>query len=245
MPRKKQISIEPQALQPIEEPMEETMEQPAPPPVKRTPVKSSERIMPEMSLKPDEPKKGIHVSGFMLLFLATAVAAGAVYYWPEYGFRDFLADNNASSTYHPVAHKPVDAGTNITPTPPSGTADKTFASTTYNFEVTYPATATVTGSFDQEKSMTITDSATPNSDLLLEFVPQPIANVRGDIASSFKVISAKDIKFNGYDAREILVGVEDIGPSSIILISRPGGTFKIVHPVGSYDKVLASFKFTK
>jgi hypothetical protein len=207
MPRKKQINnIQPQDLQPIEEPMEESMEVAAPP------RKSTERIMPQMSLKPENPRK-THVAGFVMLFLATAAAGAAVYYWPGYGLRDFMASNNST--------------------------------TSYNFEVTYPTTATLTGDFDKDKSIAIHEGTAAQADLQLEFVAKPIADVRGEIASTFKVVSAKDTKFAGLAAREIIVGVEDIGPARILLISRPGGTFKIINPVGSYDQILASFKFTK
>jgi hypothetical protein len=239
MPRKKQINnIQPQDLQPIEEPMEESMEVAAPP------RKSTERIMPQMSLKPENPRK-THVAGFVMLFLATAAAGAAVYYWPGYGLRDFMASNNSTtSTYTPVNHKPSDAGTNTTPSATT-TTGKTYASSTYNFEVTYPTTATLTGDFDKDKSIAIHEGTAAQADLQLEFVAKPIADVRGEIASTFKVVSAKDTKFAGLAAREIIVGVEDIGPARILLISRPGGTFKIINPVGSYDQILASFKFTK
>jgi hypothetical protein len=239
MPRKKQINIEPQALQPIEEPMEESIEQEAPP------RKSTERIMPQMSLKPENPRK-THVAGFMMLFLATAAAGAALYYWPGYGLRDFMVSNSSTtSTYTPVNHKPSDAGTNTTPSATTSTTSKTYASSTYNFEVTYPSNATLTGDFDKDKSLAIHEGTAAQADLQLEFVAKPITDVRGEIASTFKVVSARDTKFAGVDAREIIVGVEDIGPARILLISRPGGTFKIINPVGSYDQILASFKFTK
>jgi len=236
MPRKK-INIEPQDLKPVDDPLEETIPEVIPEikPPKPNKTPKPERIMPEMDWKPEKPKQGIHVSGFLMLFLATALAAFTVYYWPDFGVRDFM--HSDAQVYTPfVKHREPN-------TVQDPNAHKTYSSSAYNFEIIYPATASVVGDFDIDKMMTIQDLST-ETPLKLEFVAKPIVNARGDIAATMKVVSAKDIKFNGYDAREIIVGVENVGPIRILLMSRPGGTFKITAPVDTYSDILATFKFT-
>ncbi|MBX4204751.1 MAG: hypothetical protein KW788_01010 [Candidatus Doudnabacteria bacterium] len=193
--------------------------------------------MPQMNLKTERPSR-FHVSGFLLLLLAVAIAGAAVYYWPVYGLRDFMVFDDAR--WSPaVIHKAQEQS-------PSQDANtwKTYTST--SFSVMYPPSYEATGDFDKSKIVVIHDASTgadnSGETVTIEFVSKAITSVRGQIGSAEdgNITSAQDVKFNGYDAREIILK----SGTSILLISKNGGTYKITHKTGASADILATFKFT-
>ena len=202
------------------------------------PSDNTNRIMP-VEFKPQSKSK-IHTAGFLALLIATAVAICAIYFLPGYGIKDFLA--NDDQKFSTVTHKTADKSDTTD-------ANKTYKNSTYGFEFQYPSSYVVKGDFDKDKSISI---QTENTNLGIEFINKPIVLVRGDIADQYegKITSAKDIKFNGNDSREI-VFCDDGICSRFILIARSNGTLKITHLystdsvlVNSFNNILSTFKFT-
>jgi hypothetical protein len=190
-------------------------------------IEDSKRIMPDFK----RGQRGdVHVTGFLVLLMAATAAIAAIYY---FGIKDFLAGDSQWASL--PSRKETQSNV------------KTYSNSTYGFEFQYPSSFRLNGDFDKDKSITLLESVDGDGgSVQFEFINKPIVDARGDIATQYegKIITAKDIKFNGYDAREIIYRASELGSGRFVLISRSSGTFKITHLAGTFEDVLSTFKFT-